>query len=109
VLELAYITMLAGLLLGTTWFQAWYVVWPLAIGASLARGRRHVEVALLSLGGMLQYLVFIYLWVIGVFPGEETLGLQLAAFAAVVGPPVLGMVAYARFVPRSVKPTCQRS
>ena len=71
---LAYFTLLAGLLLATTWFQAWYVVWPLGLGAALAEPRRHLEVALLSLGGLLQYFVFIYLWVMGVFPADREPG-----------------------------------
>lgn len=89
---LGYLTMLAAALLATTWFQAWYLVWPLALAAPLPDGRRHLEAALLSLGGFLQYFVFIYLWVIGVFPPIESLALQLAAFLGIVGPPVLGVV-----------------
>jgi alpha-1,6-mannosyltransferase len=91
VLRPAYFTLLAGLLLATTWFQAWYVVWPLGIGAALAEPRRHLEVALLSLGGLLQYFVFIYLWVIGVFPPTENLGVQSAAYLAIVGPLTVGV------------------
>jgi hypothetical protein len=86
ILRPAYFTLLAGVLLATTWFQAWYVVWPLALGAALGEPRRHLEVALLSLGGLLQYFVFIYLWVIGVFPPRENLGVQLAAYIMIVGP-----------------------
>ena len=71
----------AALLLATTWFQAWYLVWPMALGAALPSARRHLEVALLSLGGLLQYFVFIYLWVIGVFPPEDSLALQLSALS----------------------------
>jgi hypothetical protein len=92
VLHLAYFTLLGGLLLATTWFQAWYVVWPLGLGAALAEPRRHLEVALLSLGGLLQYFVFIYLWVIGVFPPYETLALQIAAYVSIVGPLLLGVL-----------------
>ena len=91
VLRPAYYTLLAALLLATTWFQAWYVVWPLALGAALAEPRRHLEVALLSLGGLLQYFVFIYLWVMGYFPQGENLGVQAAAYLAIVGPWVIGM------------------
>jgi hypothetical protein len=83
--------MLAGLLLATTWFQAWYVVWPFGIGAALAEPRRHLEVALLSLGGLLQYFVFIYLWVMGLFPPAENLGVQSAAYLAIVGPLIVGV------------------
>jgi len=90
----AYATMLGAALLATTWFQAWYLVWPMALGAALPRGRRHLEIALLSLGGFLQYLVFIYLWVIGVFPPEESLALQLSAFVGIVGPAVLAVVVW---------------
>ena len=86
ILRPAYVTLLAGVLLATTWFQAWYLVWPLALGAALGEPRRHLEVALLSLGGLLQYFVFIYLWVIGVFPPNENLGVQSAAYVAIVGP-----------------------
>src|ERR1043165_1056429 len=43
--------LLGALLLLTTWFQAWYVVWPLALAAALPEPRRHLEVALLSLAG----------------------------------------------------------
>ena len=53
---------------------------------------RHIEVALLSLGGLLQYYVFIYLWVIGVFPPTENLGVQAAAYASIVGPLLLGVL-----------------
>ncbi|MFI5269546.1 MAG: hypothetical protein ACHQ7M_19390, partial [Chloroflexota bacterium] len=93
VLRLAYFTLLGGLLLATTWFQAWYVVWPLGLGAALAERRRHLEVALLSLGGLLQYFVFIYLWVLGVFPPYESLGLQAAAYVCIVGPLLTGVLA----------------
>ena len=92
VLRAAYIVLLGGLLLATTWFQAWYVVWPFSLGAALAEPRRHVEVALLSLGGLLQYFVFIYLWVIGVFPLGENLGVQAAAYLAIIGPLLLGLL-----------------
>jgi hypothetical protein len=81
----AYWTLLAAVLLLTTWFQAWYVVWPFGVGAALGEARRHLEVAALSLGGLLQYFVFIYLWQM-VFPHPETLGLQLTAYVALVGP-----------------------
>jgi hypothetical protein len=82
----AYWILLAGVLLLTTWFQAWYIVWVIGIGAALAEPRRHFEVALLSLGGLLQYFVFIYLWVIGVFPQTDTLAIQLTACVAILGP-----------------------
>jgi hypothetical protein len=91
VLRAAYVMLLAALLLLTTWFQAWYVVWPFAIGAALGDPRRHLEVALLSLGGLLQYFVFIYLWVIGLFPPGENLGVQAAALAGIVGPLLIGL------------------
>lgn len=93
VLRAAYVMLLGALLLLTTWFQAWYIVWPLALGAALGDPRRHIEVALLSLGGLLQYFVFIYLWVIGVFPPVENLGVQAAAYAAIIGPLVLALAA----------------
>jgi hypothetical protein len=95
VLRSAYVILLGGLLLATTWFQAWYVVWPFSVGAALADPRRHLEVALLSLGGLLQYFVFIYLWVMGVFPAGENLGVQTAAYVAIVGPLLLALVARA--------------
>jgi hypothetical protein len=88
----AYVMLLAAVLLGTTWFQAWYVVWPFAIAAALGDPRRHLEVALLSLGGLLQYFVFIYLWVIGVFPAGENIAVQAAAYAAIIGPLLIGIV-----------------
>jgi len=91
-LRLAYFTLLGGLLLATTWFQAWYVVWPFAIGAALAEPRRHLEVALLSLGGLLQYFVFIYLWVMGFFPPNENLAVQGAAYLCIVAPLLLGVL-----------------
>ncbi|MCA1644438.1 MAG: hypothetical protein LC797_02860 [Chloroflexi bacterium] len=92
VLRLVYFTLVGGLLLATTWFQAWYVVWPFAIGAALGEPRRHLEVALLSLGGLLQYAVFIYLWVMGLFPPTEDLALQSAAYLCIVGPLLLGVL-----------------
>lgn len=95
----AYFALVAAVLLATTWFQAWYVVWPFSLGTALAEPRRHLEVALLSLGGLLQYFVFIYLWVIGVFPASENLGVQAAAYAAIVGPLLLGLAL--RAVPRT--------
>jgi hypothetical protein len=95
-LTLAYAMLLAAVLLATTWFQAWYVVWPFAFGAAIPSARRHLELALLSLGGFLQYFVFIYLWVIGVFPPHENLGVQAAAYAGIIGPLVLG-VGFARY------------
>src|SRR5206468_6726950 len=91
VLRLAYFTLLGGLLLATTWFQAWYVVWPLGLGAALAEPRRHLEVALLSLGGLLQYFVFIYLWVMGYFPPNDNLAVQSAAYLCIVGPLLIGV------------------
>jgi alpha-1,6-mannosyltransferase len=107
--HLAYATLLAAALFGTTWFQAWYVVWPFAFAAPLPEVRRHVEVALLSLGGLLQYFVFIYLWVMGVWPLEENIGVQLAAYVALIGPLVLGSLAYARFQPKRELLTCKPS
>lgn len=97
VLRLAYFTLLGGLLLATTWFQAWYVVWPLGLGAALAEPRRHLEVGLLSLGGLLQYFVFIYLWVLGIFPPGESLALQLAAYVCIVGPLLVGLLSLQRW------------
>jgi len=91
-LHAAYFTLLAAVLLLTTWFQAWYVVWPLALAAALPSPRRHLEVALLSLGGLLQYFVFIYLWVMGYFPPAENLGVQLAAYLAVIAPLCVAVV-----------------
>ena len=82
--------MLAAALLATTWFQAWYVVWPFAMAAALPDGRRHLEVALLSLGGLLQYVVFIYLWVMAVLPPEQHLIVQSAAYAALMLPLLVG-------------------
>jgi hypothetical protein len=90
-LKPAYFTLLGAVLLLTTWFQAWYVVWPATPGAALADRRRHLEVALLSLGGLLQYFVFIYLWVMGLFPPVENLGVQAAAYATIIGPLLLGL------------------
>ena len=84
----AYWTLLAAVLLLTTWFQAWYVVWPFGVGAALGESRRHVEGAALSLGGLLQYVVFIYLWPLA-FPHTETLGIQLTAYLALIGPLVV--------------------
>ncbi|MBV9170409.1 MAG: hypothetical protein JOZ81_10035 [Chloroflexi bacterium] len=97
VLQLGYATLLTAVLFGTTWFQAWYVVWPFAFAAPVPDRRRHWEVALLSLGGLLQYFVFIYLWVMGMWPLYENIGVQAAAYAALVGPLLLGSLAYARF------------
>ena len=93
VLRPAYFTLLGALLLATTWFQAWYVVWPFALGATLADPRRHLEVALLSLGGLLQYFIFIYAWVIGVFPPGDNLSVQSAAYLCIIGPLLIGIVA----------------
>jgi hypothetical protein len=101
ILRLGYFTLLGGLLLATTWFQAWYVVWPLGLGAALAEPRRHLEVGLLSLGGLLQYFVFIYLWVMGVFPPYESLAVQAAAYLCIVGPLVLGVLSLQRRVLRA--------
>ena len=38
--RLAYFTLLGALLLATTWFQAWYMVWPFAVGAALPEGQQ---------------------------------------------------------------------
>jgi hypothetical protein len=35
--------------------------------------------------------VFIYLWVMGVFPSSENLGVQAAAYVAIIGPLLLGV------------------
>jgi hypothetical protein len=67
-------------------------VWPFAIGAALPEPRRHLEVALLSLGGLLQYFVFIYLWVMGYFPPNENLAVQCAAYLCIVAPVLLGVL-----------------
>ena len=88
----AYVMLLGALLLLTTWFQAWYIVWPLALGAALGEPSRHFEVALLSLGGLLQYFVFIYLWVMGLFPPIENLGVQVTAYVAILGPLAVALV-----------------
>jgi alpha-1,6-mannosyltransferase len=95
VLRSAYVVLLGGLLLATTWFQAWYVVWPFSLAAALGAPRRHLEVALLSLGGLLQYFVFIYLWVMGAFPPGDNLGVQTAAYLAIIGPLLVGLAARA--------------
>ena len=100
ILMCAYAVLMALLLLANTWFQAWYVVWPFAFGAALASTRRHLEVALLALGGLLQYFVFIYLWVMGVV---QTPMIQYAAYAAVLGPLVLGL-AVVRLGARAARP-----
>lgn len=94
ILTASYLVLLAGVLFATTWFQAWYVIWPLALGAALPRPQRHLEVALLSLGGLLQYFVFIYLWVMDVFPriGSD-LPVQSAAYLCVIGPLAIGVAA----------------
>jgi hypothetical protein len=95
-LRAAYFTLLGAVLLLTTWFQAWYVVWPFAIAAALPSPRRHLEVALLSLGGLLQYFVFIYLWVMGYFPPTENLGVQAVAYLAIVGPLLIALTLNSR-------------
>jgi hypothetical protein len=87
--SLSYATLLAALLLAITWFQGWYVVWPFGLAAALACAPRHREVALLALGGLLQYFVFIYLWVMGVIP-DEPIRVQSAAYAALIGLLALG-------------------
>jgi hypothetical protein len=91
ILRLAYFTLLGAVLLATTWFQAWYVVWPLAFGAALPEPRRHLEVGLLSLGGLLQYFVFIYLWVMGFFPAGSEFAVQTAAYLCIIGPLLVGI------------------
>ena len=67
-----------------------------ASGAALAEPRRHLEVALLSLGGLLQYFVFIYLWVIGVFPPTRIAGRSGRRVRAIVGPLRSGALAARR-------------
>ena len=54
---------------------------------------------MLSLGGLLQYFVFIYLWVMGVFPPGENLGVQAAAYLAIIGPLLVGLAARAMQLP----------
>jgi hypothetical protein len=70
----------------------------LALGAILAEPRRHLEVALLSLGGLLQYFVFIYLWVMGLFPMGENLAVQSAAYLCIVGPLLVGALLHSVLV-----------
>jgi hypothetical protein len=107
-LRLSYATLLAALLLAITWFQAWYVVWPFGLAAALACGPRHREVALLALGGLLQYFVFIYLWVMGVIP-DEPIRIQSAAYAALITPLAVGtLMARARSRWLSHTPTRRR-
>jgi len=101
--ELTYWAVLAALLLGVTWFQAWYLAWPLAMAAPLALPARNREVVLLSVGGMGTYLVFIYLWVMGVIPGGAT-GAQIAAVSVLLGPLLLGWVIAALPRPRAREP-----
>jgi hypothetical protein len=90
VVGLGYALMLVVLVLGVTWFQAWYLVWPIALALPLADRHRDLEVVLLSLGGMATYLVFIYLWVMAVLPPQNLAVIQLAAYCALVGPVVIG-------------------
>jgi alpha-1,6-mannosyltransferase len=83
-----YAAMLAAALFGTTWFQAWYIVWPFGFAAGLGERRHHLEVALLSLGGLLQYWVFIFLW-FRIFPPGDNALVQVAAYAVVIVPLLL--------------------
>jgi alpha-1,6-mannosyltransferase len=104
-LQPAYWTLLGAVLFLTTWFQAWYVVWPFGVGAATGAPKRQLEVALLSLGGLLQYFVFIYLWPLA-FPHTETLGIQLTAYLALVGP--LGALFVWRLAQRVRLPMSER-
>lgn len=86
---LAYATVMAALLVAITWFQAWYLVWPFGLGAVLTSPARSREVVLLSLGGLLQYLVFIYLWVMNVVP-DRSMIVQSVGYAALIAPLAVG-------------------
>ncbi len=90
IVGLGYALLLAVLLLGVTWFQAWYLVWPIALALPLASPNRNREVVLLSIGGFGMYLAFIYLWVMGVLPPHDLAVVQLVAYALLVGPLLLG-------------------
>lgn len=85
-----YQAMLAFLLLGITWFQAWYVIWALPLGAALPRERERLVLALLSAGAFLSYAIFIYLWVMGVFPDYDAV--EYVAYALIVVPALLGWI-----------------
>jgi hypothetical protein len=87
--DLVAATEAALLLVGITWFQAWYVVWPFGLMVVLASPARHRAAVLLALGGLLQYLVFIYLWVMGVVP-DQPLAVQSAAYVALIAPLAVG-------------------
>lgn len=108
-LGLCYAALLAFLLLGVSWFQAWYVVWPFALGAALPVAARHREVALFSLGAMASYVIWSFLWGINGVPGGPDVARHVA-YALIVGPLLLGWAASAlgRWLSTNLRPALAR-
>lgn len=93
------------LLVGTLWFQPWYLV-PLVGLGCLAGRDRYVLAALFAIGGVASYVVYFFVWpVLGWTTARLTI--QTIATSAAFGPVLLGLVlvgARARSEPRSRKP-----
>jgi hypothetical protein len=82
------------LMLGTLWFQPWYLVWLLAL-APLAGERWQPAAVLSSAGALGLYLLFDFgwYWLPDFFNGANGLVLNLAAVTLWLAPPGLWLIA----------------
>ena len=91
-----YLALLALLLVGTIWFQPWYLVWMLALAPVASRGAR-LTAGVFSASVLAVYLVFDFalFWMPDLFARDDGLTLNLAAVSLVFGPPLIVIVAKA--------------
>jgi hypothetical protein len=85
----AYLSFLALLLIATIWFQAWYLVWLLALAPLAPPGARSVA-GLLSVTALSVYLVydFALFWAPWFFLRDDGLTMNLMTVSVVFGPPL---------------------
>lgn len=89
-----YLALLALLLVGTIWFQPWYLVWMVALAALAARGARLTAVVF-SASVLAAYLVFDFalFWMPELFARDDGLTLNLFSVSLVFGPPLIVILA----------------
>ncbi|TMC52760.1 MAG: hypothetical protein E6J26_09055 [Chloroflexi bacterium] len=85
------------LIVGTLWFQPWYVVWIVAL-APLAHARQRALAFAWSLGALSLYVLFDFVWVwyAELLNSGNELVVNVAATALWLGP-VLGVLAWSRW------------
>ncbi|MFH1486522.1 MAG: hypothetical protein ABIH46_10655 [Chloroflexota bacterium] len=76
------------LLIACLWFQPWYVVWLLGIGALLVGNPVAWRGFVFSFTGMMSYAVFVFIWVIYAEHFENPLLIQSLAVAVIYIAPV---------------------